>query len=121
MPDPAPYLAALAAAETPAEVSAITQHLIDAAQPALSTMSDLLANIAHWRNRRSYPEPGTPPRKLLEAASRSLSVLALADEADLAALRAEYDTAPTTDTPRAERSLPPAPPKSPPAGPTPSR
>ncbi|MFE6028843.1 hypothetical protein [Streptomyces niveus] len=32
-------------------------------------MSDLLANIAHWRTRRSYP-----PRMLMEAASHSLSV-----------------------------------------------
>lgn len=84
-------------------------------------MSDLLTNIARWRNRRSYPEPGTPPRKLLEAASRSLSVLGLADEADLAALRAEYDPAPSPDTPRAERSLPPAPPNSPPPGTAPGR
>ncbi|MEV8351858.1 hypothetical protein ACFVTT_24340 [Streptomyces niveus] len=89
-------------------------------------MSDLLTNIAHWRNRRSYPEPGTPPRKLLEAASRSLSVLGLADEADLAALRAEYDPAPSPDTPphdrpRAASDLPPTPPNSPPAGPAPSR
>lgn len=57
----------------------------------------------------------------MNAASRSLSVLALADEADLKALRAEYDPAPSPDTPRAERPLPPAPPKSPPAGPAPRR
>lgn len=84
-------------------------------------MSELLTNIAHRSHRRSYPEPGTPPEKLLEAARRSLSALGLADEADLAALRAEYDPAPTPGTPQAEQSLPPGPPKSPPAGPTPNR
>lgn len=121
-PDAAPYLAALAAARTPAEVSAITQHLLDAAHPALSTVSDLLMSIAQWGNRHRGAEQGTPPRMLLEAASRSLSVLGLADEADLTVLRDEYDPVlaprPASKTPP---SLPPAPPVPPPAGPTPGR
>lgn len=119
--DSAPYLAALTAAETPAEVSAVTQHLLNAAEPTLTAVSEVLVAIARRDDRNQFLELGTPPRTLMNAASRSLSVLALADEADLAALRAEYDPAPSPDTPRAERSLPPAPPKPPPAGPAPSR
>ncbi|MER8084308.1 hypothetical protein AB0D16_19210 [Streptomyces sp. NPDC048161] len=121
-PDAAPYLAALAAAQTPAEVSAITQHLLDSAQPALSAVSDLLVSIARWGDRHRGAELGNPPKMLLEAASRSLSVLALADEADLAVLRDEYDPAPAP-RPAAKTgpSLPPAPPVPPPAGPAPGR
>lgn len=119
--DPAPYLAALAAAESPAEVSAVTQHLLNAAEATLTAVSEVLVAIARRDGRNRFLELGTPPRTLMNAASRSLSVLALADEADLAVLRAEYDPAPAPRTPQAEQSLPPAPPKSPPAGPTPSR
>ncbi|MCX2969457.1 MULTISPECIES: hypothetical protein [Streptomyces] len=39
-PDLAPYLAALAAAQTPAEASAVTQRLLDAAEPILRAVSD---------------------------------------------------------------------------------
>ncbi|MFD3910056.1 hypothetical protein [Streptomyces sp. NPDC058603] len=123
VPDPALYLAALAAAETPAEVSAVTQRLLDAAQPALSTISDLLVAIARWGDRHRSAEQGSAPKLLMEAASRSLAVLALADEADLAVLRAEYDPTPTPPprTPKTTQGLPPAPPGPPPAGPTAGR
>ncbi|WP_328939245.1 hypothetical protein OG288_37155 [Streptomyces tauricus] len=123
-PDPAPYLAALAAATTTAHASAITQHLLDAAQPALHAVSDILAAIARWDDRHRNAEPGTPPKMLMEAASRSLSVLGLADAADLALLRAEYDPAPPPPPPakkRAASNLPPTPPSTPPAGPAPGR
>ncbi|MFD5656194.1 hypothetical protein [Streptomyces hirsutus] len=126
-PDPAPYLAALAAAETPAEVSAVTQLLLDAAQPALSAMSDLLVAIARWGDRHRFAEQGSPPKLLMEAAGRSLSVLAVADEADLAILRAEYDPAPAppkapvSGRPQAPSGLPPNPPPAPRTGPAPGR
>ncbi|WP_256088572.1 MULTISPECIES: hypothetical protein [unclassified Streptomyces] len=85
-------------------------------------MSDLLVSIARWGDRHRGAELGNPPKMLLEAASRSLSVLALADEADLAVLRDEYDPAPAP-RPAAKTgpSLPPAPPVPPPAGPAPGR
>ncbi|MFD1829883.1 hypothetical protein ACFSJS_09415 [Streptomyces desertarenae] len=125
-PDLAPYLAALAAAETPAEVSAVTQHLLDAAEPALRAVSDYLFAAAQWRGRHRGAAKGSPPKLLMEAASRSLSVAAIADEADLTTLRAEYDPAPTPNLPppsqaRASAGLPPASPHAPPAGPTPGR
>ncbi|MFE4055223.1 hypothetical protein ACFXP3_02765 [Streptomyces sp. NPDC059096] len=131
VPDTAPYLAALAAARTPAEASAVTQHLLDSAHPALAAVSELLKAIARWGGR--WPaEKGTPPKMLMEAASRSLSVLALADQADLAFLRAEYDPAPPPPEPRptprpapgairVSGGLPPAPPNPPPAGPASGR
>ncbi|MFF2567292.1 hypothetical protein [Streptomyces sp. NPDC058084] len=125
-PDLAPYLTALVAAQTQAEVSAVTQRLLDAAEPVLRAVSDYLVAAAQWRGQHRGAAKGSPPKLLMEAASRSLSVAAIADEADLMALRAEYDPAPSPDRPspgqtRASSGLPPAPPHAPPAGPTPSR
>ncbi|MER0445783.1 hypothetical protein ABR738_14635 [Streptomyces sp. Edi4] len=128
LPSPglAPYLAALAAARNPAEVSAVTQHLLDAAEPALRAVSDYLLAAAQWRGQHRGAAKGSPPKLLMEAASRSLSVAAIADEADLTTLRAEYDPAPTPTRPppgpaRPSTGLPPAPPHAPPADPTPGR
>ncbi|MEV5150935.1 hypothetical protein AB0K81_03135 [Streptomyces werraensis] len=124
-PDLAPYLAALTAAKTPAEVSAVTQHLLDAAEPALRAVSDYLFATAQWRGQHRGAAKGSTPKLLMEAASRSLSVAAIADEADLRTLRAAYDPAPTPTRPpgpaRASTALPPAPPHVPPAGPAPGR
>ncbi|MEV6807766.1 hypothetical protein [Streptomyces sp. NPDC051132] len=60
----------------------------------------------------------------MTAASHSLSVLALAYQADLAILRAEYDPAPTPPSPQQgpkAPGLPPSPPSTPPAGPASGR
>ncbi|QEV10042.1 hypothetical protein CP972_04035 [Streptomyces prasinus] len=90
-------------------------------------MSDLLVAIARWGGRHRFAEQGSPPKLLLEAAGRSLSVLAVADEADLAVLRAEYDPAPAppkapaSGRPQAPSGLPPNPPPTPRTGPTPGR
>ncbi|MFD9288348.1 hypothetical protein ACFWBV_08550 [Streptomyces sp. NPDC060030] len=46
-PDLAPYLAALAAAQSHAEVSAVTQHFLDAAEPALRAVA-LSASYGFW-------------------------------------------------------------------------
>ncbi|MEV0691250.1 hypothetical protein [Streptomyces sp. NPDC050388] len=126
-PDLAPYLAALGAAQTPAEVSAVTQHLLDAAEPVLRAVSDYLVAAAQWRGQNHGAEKGSPPKLLMEAAGRSLSVLAIADEADLALLHAEYDPAPAppktpaSGRPQAPSGLPPAPPPTPRTGPAPGR
>ncbi|MFP8887614.1 hypothetical protein [Streptomyces mangrovi] len=126
VPGPAPYFAALAAAETSAEVSAVTQRFLDAAQSALSAVSDLLVAIARWGDRHRFTEQGSAPKLLMEAASRSLSVPAIADEADLKTLRAEYDPAPTSpaesrsERPQVPSALPPSPPPAP-RGPAPGR
>ncbi|MEU2375066.1 hypothetical protein [Streptomyces misionensis] len=132
-PDVDPYLTALAAAKTPAEVSAVTQHLLDAAQPALGAVSEVLVAIARWGGRNRSAEPGSPPKMLMSAASHVLAPLNLADLADLTVLRAEYDPAPRPPAPprigrrpvlpryrpaRPARSAP-ADPKPPPGGGTP--
>ncbi|ALO96700.1 hypothetical protein SHL15_5636 [Streptomyces hygroscopicus subsp. limoneus] len=124
-PDLAPYRDALAAAETPAQASAVTQHLLDAAEPVLQAISDYLLSAARWRGQNRGAEPHSPPKMLMTAASRSLDVLALAHRADLAILRAAYDRAPA---PKARGNdatstvaLPPAPPNAPPTGPAPGR
>ncbi|MFE8009042.1 hypothetical protein [Streptomyces sp. NPDC057418] len=123
-PDLAPYLAALAAAQSHAEVSAVTQHLLDAAEPALRAVSEYLYAAAQWRGQHRGAAKGSPPKLLMEAASRSLSVAALADQADRTTLRATYDPAPAPHRPdRAPTAtgLPPRPPHAPPAGPAPGR
>ncbi|MEV4997449.1 hypothetical protein [Streptomyces niveus] len=112
-PDLTPYLTALTEAQTPAEASAVTRHLLDAAEPLLRAVSDYLLAAGQWRGQNRGAKPDSPPKMLMTAASRSLSVLGLADAADLAALRAEYDPAPTPDTPQAKRSLPPGPAEAP--------
>ncbi|MEU5083736.1 MULTISPECIES: hypothetical protein [Streptomyces] len=123
-PDLTPYLDALAAAETPAEASAVTQRLLDAAHPLLHAISNYLVAAARWRDQNRGAELGSPPKMLMTAASHSLSVLALAHQADLAILRAEYDPAPAPPSPQQgpkAPGLPPSPPSAPPAGPTPGR
>ncbi|MFD4994652.1 hypothetical protein [Streptomyces buecherae] len=121
-PDTAPYLAALSAAQTPAEAHAVTTRLLDAAEPALRAVSDYLLAAAQWRGQHRQAALGSPPILLREAASRTLSVLAFADRAGADALRAEYDPAPTPKDPTAHQSpgLPPAPPSPPSTGSKPS-
>ncbi|MBM7167051.1 hypothetical protein JQK87_01150 [Streptomyces sp. G44] len=125
-PDLAPYYGALSAAETPAQVSAVTQHLLDAAEPVLQAISDYLVAAARWRGQNRGAEPESPPKMLMAAASRTLDALALAHSADLAILRAAYDPAPTpkarvNDPASTPPALPPAPPHAPPTRPTPGR
>ncbi|MFE9416992.1 hypothetical protein ACFYMX_15260 [Streptomyces griseofuscus] len=113
-PDTAPYLAALAAAKTPADVSAVTQHLLDAAHPALTAVSEVLAALARWGGRNRSAEPGSPPKMLMSAASQVLAPLDLADLADLTGLRAEYDPAPHSPAPPPQDRTAPSPPAPPP-------
>ncbi|MBJ7004864.1 hypothetical protein JG491_33195 [Streptomyces sp. CRPSP2-6A1] len=113
-PDTAPYLAALAAAKTPADVSAVTQHLLDAAHPALTAVSEVLVAIARWDGRNRSAEPGSPPKMLMSAASQVLAPLDLADLADLTVLRAEYDPAPHSPAPPPQERTAPSPPAPPP-------
>lgn len=112
-PDLTPYLDALAAAQTPAEIEAVTDHILNAAEPALRAVSDYLVAAARWQHENRDAAQGSPSNLLMTAASRALSVLALADEAGLTRLRAAYDSPPTTtaSTPLgAAGGLPPAPP-----------
>ncbi|MFI1013100.1 hypothetical protein [Streptomyces sp. NPDC020965] len=123
-PDLAPYLTALAAAAAPAEAHAVTDRLLDAAEPVLRAMSDYLLAAAKWNGHHRSAAPGSPPRLLMEAAGRSLSVMGIADDAGMAALRAHYDPAPTPAAPDREQvppSLPPTPPNAAPPGPRPGR
>ncbi|MFH8991383.1 hypothetical protein [Streptomyces sp. NPDC017940] len=125
-PHLAPYHDALVAAQTPAQASAVTQHLLDAAEPVLQAVSDYLLSAARWRGQNRGAEPESPPKMLMAAASRSLDVLALAHRADLAILRAAYDPAPApkarvNDPASTPPALPPAPPHAPPTGPAPGR
>ena len=120
-PDLAPYLDALAAAETPAEASAVTNRLLDAAEPLLNSVSDYLAAAARWRGQNRDAPKGSPPWLLRDAAGHLLTGLAMADHADLAILRAHYDPAPgNTPDPAPTRSpsgVAPTPPNTPPSAP----
>ncbi|MFF7258158.1 hypothetical protein [Streptomyces microflavus] len=115
--DPGPYIAALTAAKTPAEVSAVTQHLLDAVFPTVREVSHLLVDIARWGGRHRSAAPDSPPKMLMTAASRCLDALALADQADIRVLRDEYDPSPKPPQPGAESApgLPPSSPAPPPA------
>ncbi|MEU4174771.1 hypothetical protein [Streptomyces sp. NPDC026589] len=110
-PDTAPFRAALAAAETPAEVSAVTRHFLHAAQPTLHAVFDFLTTIAQRGDQHLSAGPGSPPELLIRAANCAVAVLGISNEADLGALRAEYDTPPATPTaptaPTPEPGLPP--------------
>ncbi|WP_328825753.1 hypothetical protein [Streptomyces ureilyticus] len=114
MPDVDPYLTALAAAETPAEFSTVTNQLLDAAEPLLNAVVDYLATAAQWRRQNRGAAPGSAPRLLRDAASRILTALAMAADADLQILRAHYDPPPDLDTllkqAQASHATPPTPP-----------
>ncbi|MFJ7423370.1 hypothetical protein ACIQXD_32910 [Streptomyces uncialis] len=123
-PDLAPYLTALAGAATPAEAHAVTNRLLDATELVLRAVSDYLLAAAKWNGHHRSAASGSPPRLLMEAASRSLSVMGIADDAGMAALRAHYDPAPTpaaSDREPVPPSLPPTPPNAAPPGPRPGR
>ncbi|WP_432112673.1 hypothetical protein [Streptomyces sp. S1] len=75
-------------------------------------MSKLLDDIARRDDRYRHAKPGTPP----DLSSHVWSSLYGAYEADLLALRAEYDAPPT---PKSAPRLPPAPPAPPSPGPKP--
>ncbi|MGW2476937.1 hypothetical protein [Streptomyces sp. NPDC001665] len=109
--DPGPYVTALTAARTPAEVSAVTQHLLDAVFPAVREMSHLLVDIARWEGRHRSAAPDSPPKMLMAAASRCLDALALADQADIRSLREEYDAPHPRTAPTSHSITPPVPPK----------
>ncbi len=119
--DTAAYRAALNEARTIAEVSAVTRHLIEVCRPVLESMGQVLSDIADWNGRYGKSEADSPSRKVMEAANRLVSTLWDAEAADLAALRATYDPAPTRPGPKPAPGLPPAPPEAPSSGPKPSR
>ncbi|MFG2430312.1 hypothetical protein [Streptomyces sp. NPDC048590] len=114
--DSTPYLDALASAQTPAEIDAVTDHVLDAAEPALQALSDYLVAAARWNRESRDAAKESISNLLMTAASRAVSVLALADEAGMQRLRATYDPAPTPTTPTDHQrgttatGLPPAPP-----------
>ncbi|MFD4786507.1 hypothetical protein ACFWN1_05390 [Streptomyces sp. NPDC058459] len=113
-PDLTPYLDALPAAQTPTEIDTVTDHVLDAAEPALRALSDYLVAAARWKQENRGAAKGSPSNLLMTAASRTLSVTALADEASLNRLRATYDPAPTTPT-DPQRGAVASPPPSPPS------
>ncbi|MGQ4484490.1 hypothetical protein ACN6LM_003789 [Streptomyces sp. SAS_281] len=117
-----PFLSALGAAETPAEVSAITHHLAGITAPVLDHIARHIVGVALWRGQDHRHTPQAQ-RLLREAAQSIRTAMEKVAEADLENLRAEYAPAPAP--PSAARKptppLPPAPPSSPRPGTSPSR
>jgi hypothetical protein len=119
--DPAPYLHALEAAQTPAEVSAVTNALLDAVGPVIDSAVTYLSAAAE-REKRISGTGKTHRRRCSGALPAAFRAgIGIAAEADEGLLRAEYDPAPAPHerqqpAPRAS-GLPPKPP-SPGAGPT---
>ncbi|MGW4550281.1 hypothetical protein ACWEN4_28650 [Streptomyces violaceorubidus] len=93
----------------------VTDHVLDAAEPTLRALSDYLVAAARWKRENRDAAKGSPSHLLMTAASRALSVLALADEAGMNRLRATYDPTPTPAPPTNPRqgttaNVPPSPP-----------
>lgn len=113
--DLSPYLDALAAAQSPAEVETVTEHVLDAAEPTVRALADYLLAAARWQQQNRGAAPGSPSNLLMTAASRALSALAFADESGLRRLRAAYDPTPSSTPSSSSQSAatatpPPAPP-----------
>ncbi|MCP3821401.1 hypothetical protein NLX86_25885 [Streptomyces sp. A3M-1-3] len=89
LPDLTPYLTALAAAETPAEVSAITDRLVGATAPLLDHIAGHFVATALWAGHEHSHTPQSV-RLLRDAAHSVRSALIHVAQADLENLRAHY-------------------------------
>jgi hypothetical protein len=89
LPDLTPYLQALPDARTPAEVSAITHHLVDATAPVLDHIAAHFVTLALWAGTEHRHTPQSV-RLLREAAQTIRTALVKVAEADLENLRAHY-------------------------------
>ncbi|MFE6457769.1 hypothetical protein ACFVP0_09950 [Streptomyces cinereoruber] len=105
LPDLTPFLTALSAAETPAEVSVITRHLAGATAPLLDHIAGHIIGVALWAGQEHQHTPRA--RRLLREAARDIrTALVKVAEADLENLRAQYPAgaeAPTRDSSPASR------------------
>ncbi|WP_129287506.1 hypothetical protein [Streptomyces sp. GZWMJZ-114] len=90
---------ALRDASTPAEASAVTQAFLDAATHHVQAISDYLVAAAQWRDQHRNASPTSPPKQFYAAASRALSALSIAHEADTRTLRNHYDPSPRRPDP----------------------
>ncbi|MFE0772191.1 hypothetical protein [Streptomyces sp. NPDC058861] len=89
LPDLTPFLTALSAAETPAEVSAINRHLAGATAPLLDHIAGHIVGVALWASQEHQHTPRA--RRLLREAARDIRTsLVKVAEADLENLRAQY-------------------------------
>ncbi|MET9013914.1 hypothetical protein ABZX74_23795 [Streptomyces olivaceoviridis] len=96
LPDLTPYLQALPAAKTPAEVSAITHQLVAATAPTLDHIASHFIAVALWAGTEHRHTPQSV-RLLREAALSIRTALAKVAQADLENLRAHY-APPTTSS-----------------------
>ncbi|MFF6772778.1 hypothetical protein ACFY8W_04355 [Streptomyces sp. NPDC012637] len=89
LPDLTPYLTALAEAETPAEVSAVTRRLVETTTPVLDHIAGHFVAVALWagHERRHTPQA---VRLLRDAAHGVRSAPAQVIRADLENLLAHY-------------------------------
>ncbi|WP_435058189.1 hypothetical protein [Streptomyces sp. bgisy060] len=116
LPGLTPFLSALAAAETPAEVSAITHQLAGITAPVLDHIARHIVGVALWRGQDHQHTPQAQ-RLLREAAQSIRAAMVKVAEADLENLRAEY--APSPEPPSAARTITPPRPPAPPGSPKP--
>ncbi|MGW4441922.1 hypothetical protein [Streptomyces sp. NPDC004682] len=110
-PDLAPFRNALRDATTPAEFSHVLNSLVEAVQPVLDEVIDLLEDAQLWNNQHMNAAPDSPS-KLLQRASGGISHgMSFTALADMVLLRAHY-------MPEDLRAAPPAPPATPPSPPS---
>ncbi|MFZ4189376.1 hypothetical protein [Streptomyces pseudogriseolus] len=116
LPDLTPYLQALPAAKTPAEVSAITHQLVAATAPALDHIAGHFIAVALWASTEHRHTPQSV-RLLREAALSIRTALVKVAQADLENLRAHYAPSTASAEPtRATAPTAPPPPAPPPQG-----
>ncbi|WP_051808816.1 hypothetical protein [Streptomyces sp. NRRL S-378] len=105
LPDLTPYLTALAMAETPAEVSAVTRRLVEATTPVLDHIAGHFVAIALWAGHEHRHTPQAV-RLLRDAAHGVRLAPAQVTQADLENLRAHYT--PPAVGPDEDRAVQPA-------------
>ncbi|MFE3645903.1 hypothetical protein ACFXOM_33850 [Streptomyces sp. NPDC059169] len=115
LPDLTPYLTALAEAETPAEVSAVTHRLVDATAPLLDHIAGHFVAVALWAGHEHRHTPQAV-RLLRDAAHGVRSASTQVAQADLENLLAHY--APPAGSPGEEQPARPAAARPSPLGPS---
>ncbi|WP_318209518.1 MULTISPECIES: hypothetical protein [unclassified Streptomyces] len=102
-----PFEAALAAAATPVDASAVVLAALDAAEQVIQDLSTFLVHAGYRYPRDRRRTPDSPRRLIWSASSGLLAAMATAEFGVEVALREEYDAPPTAGQAPSRAALPP--------------